>query len=935
MSIGAGWPTYKDFTIKIARAGERSYRVEAQGPAGNTKLTFDSPFDERDVEIFLLRVGRPIRLASRGRVPEPVQQTVDFGRQLYDAIIAGTVREAFVSARQDAKQGGYGLRLKLRLTGAPELADLPWEFLYDGRDFLALSDVTPVVRYLDLPEPSRPMKVGLPLRILVTISSPRNLVPLDVEAEQSKVREALAALEADGLLEIDYMTDATLSAFQRALRRAKSRRQPYHVWHYIGHGAFDPAGQASVLMFCDGAGMSYPVGGFQLGTLFNSYPEIRLALLNACEGARADREDPFAGVAAALVERGVSAVIGMQFEISDQAAITFAGGFYAALVDGLPVDAALTEARRAVFFLPNWVEWATPVLYMRSPDGVLFSLAEKPAALKVQPIAPAPAPPPSIPALEPELHPSLTLKLSVKPQTVDTGSEVNWTATLRNDGDDNLRHITARHGRTLLDEPFDLAAGKGRRFTFTTSYDTGGQKAELVTATGFASSGQSVRAEASAAVQVRRPRPAEKQAEPPPRVQVVTAPPLKPVLPSAEEVAKKWFKRTKPHVNVGTIGHIDHGKTTLTAAITKVLALRGLATFAPPQSIDNIPEERARGMSIATAHLEYETEERHYHHVDCPGHQDYVKNMIAGAAQMDGAILVVSAPDGPMPQTREHVLLARQSNVQSIIVFLNKVDLMDDPELLELVELEIQELLDSYGFPGDDVPIVRGSALRALESSSRDPHAAEYQCIWELLRAIDNHIPTPVRDEDKPFLMPIADVFFIKGQGTVVTGRVERGVLMPLTTVEVVGLQKRPIKTVVADIETFHKKLDRAVAGDHVGLLLQGVEKSEIERGQVVAVPGSIKPHRRFSSEVYLLRRDEGGRNAPFFSGYRPQFYINTTDVTGEIRLPGGVELVMPGDNVLLEVELVKPVAVEKGFRFTIREGGLTVGIGVITKIWN
>ena len=403
-------------------------------------------------------------------------------------------------------------------------------------------------------------------------------------------------------------------------------------------------------------------------------------------------------------------------------------------------------------------------------------------------------------------------------------------------------------------------------------------------------------------------------------------------------MAKQKYERVKPHVNVGTIGHIDHGKTTLTAAMTKVLSLKGWAEY---QSYEEVAKadvkmfrrDATKILTVAIAHVEYETEQRHYAHIDCPGHRDYIKNMITGAAQMDGAILVVSATDGPMPQTREHVLLACQVNVPAIVVFLNKVDLMDDPELLELVELELRELLDGYGFPGDETPIVRGSALHALQSESTDLDAPEYQCIWELMRVIDDYIPTPERDEDKPFLMSIEDVFSIKGRGTVVTGRVDRGTMVPMTEVEIVGLQDRPRKTVVTSMEMFHKTLDKVVAGDNAGLLLRGVDRDEVERGQVVAIPGTIQPHRRFMSEVYVLRKDEGGRHKAFFTGYRPQFFVRTMDVTGEIRLPEGVEMVMPGDNVNLEVELIEQVAIEEGFRFAIREGGLTVGAGVITKV--
>ncbi|HHH41919.1 MAG TPA: elongation factor Tu [Chloroflexi bacterium] len=398
-------------------------------------------------------------------------------------------------------------------------------------------------------------------------------------------------------------------------------------------------------------------------------------------------------------------------------------------------------------------------------------------------------------------------------------------------------------------------------------------------------------------------------------------------------MAKQRFIRTKPHVNVGTIGHIDHGKTTLTAAITKVLSLKGLAEYRDFYSIDNAPEERERGITIAISHVEYETEKRHYAHVDCPGHRDYIKNMITGAAQMDGAILVVAAPDGPMPQTREHVLLARQVEVPAIVVFLNKVDMMDDEELLELVELELRELLDQYGFPGDETPIVRGSALKALESSSTDPEAPEYEPIWELLRVVDEYIPEPVREVDKPFLMPIEDVFSIKGRGTVVTGRVERGKVKVGDEVEIVGLRDEVRKTVVTGVEMFHKTLDEGIAGDNIGCLLRGVDRDEVERGMVLAAPGSITPHTEFECEVYVLRKDEGGRHKPFFSGYRPQFYIRTMDVTGEVILPEGVEMVMPGDNVTMQVKLIEPVAIEPGSRFAIREGGLTVGAGVITKI--
>jgi elongation factor Tu len=400
-------------------------------------------------------------------------------------------------------------------------------------------------------------------------------------------------------------------------------------------------------------------------------------------------------------------------------------------------------------------------------------------------------------------------------------------------------------------------------------------------------------------------------------------------------MAKEKFVREKPHVNIGTIGHVDHGKTTLTAAITKTLSLKGFADFSAFDMIDNAPEEKARGITIAISHVEYETENRHYAHVDCPGHRDYIKNMITGAAQMDGAILVVSAPDGPMPQTREHVLLARQVEVPAIVIFLNKVDMMDDEELLELVELELRELLDTYEFPGDETPIVRGSALVALECESDDVNAPEYAPILELMRVVDEYIPTPERQTDKPFMMSVEDVFSIKGRGTVVTGRVDRGTLTPNTEVEIVGLQEKTRKVVVTSMEMFHKILDKVEAGDNAGLLLRGIAREEIERGQVLAKPGSITPHTEFMSEVYVLRKDEGGRHKAFFPGYRPQFYIHTLDVTGEIALPDGVEMVMPGDNVNLRVTLSKPVALEEGGRFAIREGGLTVGSGVFTTILN
>jgi elongation factor Tu len=397
-------------------------------------------------------------------------------------------------------------------------------------------------------------------------------------------------------------------------------------------------------------------------------------------------------------------------------------------------------------------------------------------------------------------------------------------------------------------------------------------------------------------------------------------------------MGKQKFARTKPHVNVGTIGHVDHGKTSLTAAITKTLALHGQAQARSFDSIDNAPEERERGITIAIAHVEYETEARHYAHVDCPGHADYIKNMITGAAQMDGAILVVSAPDGPMPQTREHILLARQVEVPSMVVFLNKVDMLDDEELLELVELEVRELLSAYEFPGEEIPVIRGSALAALESGSADPGAAEYRPILELMAAVDAYIPTPARAIDKPFLMPIEDVFGIKGRGTVVTGRVERGLVKPGEEIEIVGMGERR-KVVVTGVEMFQKTLDEGQAGDNVGCLLRGVERDEVERGQVLAKPGSIHPHTRFQAEVYVLTKEEGGRHTPFFPGYRPQFYIRTTDVTGAITLPENTEMVMPGDNVQMGVELITPVAIEEGLRFAIREGGRTVGAGVVTSI--
>ena len=402
-------------------------------------------------------------------------------------------------------------------------------------------------------------------------------------------------------------------------------------------------------------------------------------------------------------------------------------------------------------------------------------------------------------------------------------------------------------------------------------------------------------------------------------------------------MAKQKFERNKPHVNIGTIGHVDHGKTTLTAAITMVLANAGHAQAMRYDEIDKAPEEKARGITINTSHVEYETDNRHYAHVDCPGHADYVKNMITGAAQMDGAILLVSAPDGPMPQTREHILLARQVGVPSMVVFMNKVDLMDDEELLELVEMEVRDLLSSYDFPGDDIPITKGSALKALEYMQKDgsdpKNAPECKCIYDLMETVDAYIPTPERMVDRPFLMPVEDVFSITGRGTVATGRVERGEVKVSDTVEIVGLMEKPRSVVVTGVEMFHKLLDKAEAGDNIGALLRGVQRAEIERGQVLAKPGSIKPHTHFFSEVYVLTKDEGGRHTPFFNGYRPQFYFRTTDVTGSIKMPEGVEMVMPGDNVQMEVTLITPIAIEQGLRFAIREGGHTVGSGAVARV--
>ena len=398
-------------------------------------------------------------------------------------------------------------------------------------------------------------------------------------------------------------------------------------------------------------------------------------------------------------------------------------------------------------------------------------------------------------------------------------------------------------------------------------------------------------------------------------------------------MAKQKFERTKPHVNIGTIGHVDHGKTTLTAAITKWLSLQGKAEFEAYDSIDKAPEEKERGITINTAHVEYETEKRHYAHVDCPGHADYIKNMITGAAQMDGAILVIAATDGPMAQTREHILLARQVGVPAIVVFLNKCDQVDDEELLELVEMEVRELLTTYNFPGDDLPIIKGSALNALISESTDPNAPEYACIKELMDAVDDYIPTPDRKADMPFLMPVEDVFTISGRGTVATGRVERGIVKKNEPVEIVGLKEEKTPTVVTDIEMFHKLLDYAEAGDNIGALLRGVDKKNVERGQVLCKPGSIHPHTKFAGQVYVLSKEEGGRHTPFFNNYRPQFYFRTTDVTGIITLPEGVEMCMPGDNVVMNVELITPIAIEKGLRFAIREGGRTVGSGVVTEV--
>ena len=398
-------------------------------------------------------------------------------------------------------------------------------------------------------------------------------------------------------------------------------------------------------------------------------------------------------------------------------------------------------------------------------------------------------------------------------------------------------------------------------------------------------------------------------------------------------MAKEKFVRSKPHVNIGTIGHVDHGKTTTTAAITKYLSLLGYASFEDYASIDSAPEEKARGITINTAHVEYETDKRHYAHVDCPGHADYVKNMITGAAQMDGAILVVSAADGPMPQTREHILLARQAGVKYIVVYLNKCDMVDDPELIDLVEMEVRDLLTEYDFPGDEVPIIKGSSLKVLESTSKDPNAPEYACMKELMDAVDSYIPTPERPVDQAFLMPIEDVMTISGRGTVVTGRVERGQLKTGEEVEIVGMSNEKIKTTVTGIEMFRKSLDQAEAGDNVGLLLRGTQRDQVKRGQVCAKPGSIHPHTKFKSQVYVLKADEGGRHTPFFNGYRPQFYFRTTDVTGLIELPDGKEMVMPGDNIDMTIELITPIAIEPGLRFAIREGGRTVGSGVVSEV--
>lgn len=398
-------------------------------------------------------------------------------------------------------------------------------------------------------------------------------------------------------------------------------------------------------------------------------------------------------------------------------------------------------------------------------------------------------------------------------------------------------------------------------------------------------------------------------------------------------MAKEHFDRSKPHLNIGTIGHIDHGKTTLTAAITKTLASVGWADFTPFDQIDKAPEERERGITINIAHVEYQTEKRHYAHIDCPGHADYIKNMITGAAQMDGAILVVSAADGPMPQTREHVLLARQVNVPALVVFMNKIDMVDDAELMDLVEMEVRDLLNKYNFPGDDIPVVRGSALKALEADDASREGEWAKGIWELMDACDNYIPQPEREVDKPFLMPIEDVFTITGRGTVVTGRVERGIVKGGDEVSIIGMQEDIKKTVATSLEMFRKILDDARAGDNVGILLRGVAKEDVERGQVLAKPGSIKPHKHFKSEVYVLKKEEGGRHTPFFTGYKPQFYFRTTDVTGDIKLPDGVEMVMPGDNATFEVKLIQPIAMDQGLRFAVREGGRTVGAGVVTEI--
>ena len=930
-----------DFVIELDGRPD-SYRLHLSSPAGD---------DSADVGLSPARLGvdlatlqsRVLASATKSRsmVPELELPLRQLGQALFEAVFQAPVGALFLSSRNQVEQSGGRLRIVLRLH-PPELAALPWELMFSDRYGGYLCRRSPMVRYVDAPEPIRPLKVPTPLRVLGMIALPGDLAALDADRERDRLEQLLLPLRKRDLVTVDWVPGQSWQAAQEALYGG------CHVFHFIGHGGFDWQRGEGVIAFADQSGHRQRVTASALADLLSvADPMPRLVVLNSCQTGTASDADVFSSTAATLV-RTVPAVVAMQFAVTDEAAAVFSRAFYQALVHNRGVDEAVRDGRIA---LTGWnadtLEWVTPVLYLRSRDTHLFDLTGPGAA-------PAGQPQPAREAVfaaywaarstgdwEPVIA-QLGALLRQLPgdrelqeayddarlasryaQGQRAEREQDWAAATTHykavsDAKPGYRDVAARlaectRGREIafLREQLRVMFTAGQ-FQAVVGIDD--RLGELDPAArdpdGLATKARQEigkTAEASAAPTASSPDGAKRR-----------------------RATRSNHERTKPWVTIGTIGHIDHGKTTLTAAITRVLHehLPDLNPFTPYDQIDHAPREKNRDIDISIAHVEYQTGKRHYAHIDCPAHADYIKSMITGAAQMDGAILVVAATDGPMPQTREHVLLARQAGVPYIVVALNKADMVHDEEILELVELEVRELLNRYEFPGDDVPVICVSALKALEGD-----AQWSQKIVELLDACDVCIPDPVPATDVPFLMPIEDVFAITGRGTVVTGRIEGGVVKVGQSVEIIGLGRKPLTTAIAGIEMFRKIVDEAQAGDNVGLLLRGIKREEVERGQAVIKPGTSAPHTEFEAQVYVLSREEGGRRAPFFNNYRPKFHFRTTDITGVVRLPEGTEMVMPGDVTEMRVELTQPIAMEKGLRFAIREGTRIVGAGRVTEI--